>query len=116
MNDALVCAACGTQIGPAMLVCPACSQLVHSQRLKALAASASTATAENRLTDALSSWREALELLPKESGQYHCVFAEASKLSERIAKTPTAQLRPPSLAQKPGARASLRQTVSGPAG
>src|SRR5438034_2435876 len=35
-----VCAQCGTQIAPALLACPSCQRLVHSDALKRLAAGA----------------------------------------------------------------------------
>ena len=96
MNQPVRCAHCGTEIGPSVTLCPGCGWLVHSGRLKELAETARTAARENRLADALAAWREALELLPPESRQYPVVQAEASRISEQIAATPTAELRPSS--------------------
>ena len=37
------CGGCGTGLAPSLLSCPACHRLVHSERLKELAARAETA-------------------------------------------------------------------------
>lgn len=64
---------CGTELAPALVVCPSCRRLVHRARLEELAAAAECAERERRFVDALGAWREALELLPPESGQARAV-------------------------------------------
>jgi Zn-dependent protease len=78
------CAACGVELAPGMLACPACRRLVHAARLKALAAEAEVAEREGRLTDAVTRWREALELLPGGSTQRDAVTATIRRISETI--------------------------------
>jgi len=70
-----------------MLACPACAQLVHAKRLKALAQQAQAASAAGDSTAALQSWREALELLPEESKQHAQVRATILELSRGIDAT-----------------------------
>ena len=38
------CAACGTDVGTSLLVCPGCARLVHADELKRLAAGAALGT------------------------------------------------------------------------
>jgi Zn-dependent protease len=78
------CGACGVELAPAMLACPACRKLVHSSRLQRLAAEASAAEGDARLTDALSAWREAMELLPHGSLQRREVGVNVARLSELV--------------------------------
>ena len=58
------CAGCRAQLPPGFLACPSCGQLVHSEQLKALAASATQAEQNGALAEALARWRQAFELLP----------------------------------------------------
>src|SRR2546430_6882035 len=64
-----VCAQCGTQIAPALLACPSCQRLVHSNALKRLAAGAERTAHAGDTSAALAAWRQALELLPPDSSQ-----------------------------------------------
>ncbi|MRG95484.1 site-2 protease family protein [Polyangium spumosum] len=85
------CVACGVELAPGMLACPACRKLVHGARLGSLAADGEAAEREGRLTDALVHWREALGLLPPESTQHHAVGETIRRLSlalERDGNTP----------------------------
>jgi Zn-dependent protease len=83
-EDVLRCAACRVELAPGMLACPACRKLVHTDRLKALAAEAETAEREGRLTDAATHWRSVLELLPAGSAQQRAVGATIRRISEAI--------------------------------
>ena len=67
-----------------MVACPACRKLVHGERLEALAASAATEEREGRLTEAMTSWREALDLLPAKSSQHRVVSETILRLSEAV--------------------------------
>jgi Zn-dependent protease len=91
---ALVCTSCGGEIGPSMKACPSCGRLVHADQLKGLAASARAAENEDRLVDALTHLREMLDLLPPQSSQYDVIRNEAARLSDRVASTPTRELKP----------------------
>src|SRR2546426_6131304 len=66
-RQALACPHCGTQIAPALLACPSCQRLVHSDDLKRLAAEAERTAQDGDMSAALVAWREALELLPPDS-------------------------------------------------
>jgi Zn-dependent protease len=70
-----------------MVACPACRKLVHADRLRALAAEAEAAEREGRLTAALTSWRQALPLLPEGSTQLRAVGETIRRLSEAIDRT-----------------------------
>ena len=63
------CPACGTDLPPRRLVCPACQRLVHAETLDRLAAEAEAAERDGRRPDAIARWREALALLPPDSLQ-----------------------------------------------
>jgi Zn-dependent protease len=84
------CAGCGVELAPGMVACPACRKLVHTDRLRALAAEAATAEREARLTDALRAWREALSLLPEASTQRKTVEDTIRRLSEGIDRSGSA--------------------------
>jgi Zn-dependent protease len=78
------CAACGVELAPGMVACPACRKLVHTDRLRILAAEAEAAEREGRLTDALTRWREALDLLPAGSAQHRTISETVRRLSEAL--------------------------------
>ena len=65
-----------------MLACPACRKLVHAEELKRLAAAAEAAEEEGRLTETLSHWLGALELLPLGTKQHDAVSAHVGRVSE----------------------------------
>ena len=67
-----------------MLACPACRRLVHADRLKVLSADAEAADREGRVTEALTQWREALDLLPAGSTQRDAVTEKIRRLSESV--------------------------------
>ena len=84
----LVCPQCGTQIAPALLACPSCQRLVHSDDLKRLAAEAERASQVGDVSAALAVWRQALELLPPDSTQHKVVSARVLDLSRALDSRP----------------------------
>jgi Zn-dependent protease len=86
----MLCASCGTEIGPSRLSCPACRALVHAGELKRLSGEATTAEGESRLVAALQAWRQALALLPADSRQAGAVAAKVEELGKRVQTDPEA--------------------------
>ena len=80
----IVCADCGSQVGEGINACPQCHRLVHQEKLKELAVRASSAGEGGRLTEEITLWREALELLPEGSKQAGVVTAKIATLRDRI--------------------------------
>jgi Zn-dependent protease len=108
---AACCSQCGAQLAPALLACPSCGRLVHAERLRALAAQAEEAARQNDLHAALSSWREALDLLPATSRQREIVAEKVNALSEQVRTSPAGPARP-----KPSSRAGLKGAAIGVGG
>lgn len=79
-----VCPQCGTQLAPSLLSCPSCHALIHSTRLKSLAAEAQAAADAGDLTGAATKWRQALELLPPGTRQYSVIEGKLSALGREI--------------------------------
>lgn len=79
-----VCDRCATQIAPSLNACPCCGALVHAAELKRLAARANEAETADDVSRALALWREALMLLPPDSGQHTTVLARVHELSRRV--------------------------------
>jgi Zn-dependent protease len=77
----MTCAGCAAEIGPLLLACPSCHTLVHAERLKALAAAATTARSAADAGAELTAWREALVLLPPAAEQYQRVRERVEQLS-----------------------------------
>src|SRR5213080_1156392 len=86
----LACPQCGTQIAPALLACPSCQRLVHSDALKRLAAEAERTADAGDMSAALAAWRQALELLPPDSTQHTVVSARILELSRALDSRPAA--------------------------
>ena len=80
----LTCAGCRAQLPPGFLACPSCGQLVHSEQLKALAASATQAEQSGALAEALAQWRQAFELLPPTSIQRQRIDDNIRRLSALV--------------------------------
>jgi len=80
----LACAACGTQLAPSLLSCPACHALVHAAELNRLAAAAEAAQAAGDRAAALRNWRDALDLLPPNSAQVTAVQARIVALEQEL--------------------------------
>jgi len=66
------------------LSCTACQHLVHSAALKRLAQEAEAAARSGHLTEALTLWRQALDLLPERARQYQAIQAKIVELSELL--------------------------------
>jgi Zn-dependent protease len=94
------CAGCGTELAPELLACPVCHRLVHSGRLKELAAQATAAADRGDLRQATQGWRSALELLPAGSSQHAQVLATVERLSRRLDEAP-GPARPPGGPSRP---------------
>jgi len=75
-----LCARCATQLPSMALACPACSALVHRERLEELARSASIATTEGKIESARALWQEARDLVPPNSEQHRVIGARLSAL------------------------------------
>ena len=78
------CRSCGIEVPPDFLACPACHALVHSLRLKELAAQAEAAEGARDLAGALARWREALPLVPAASRQHEAIQSRLARLSARV--------------------------------
>lgn len=94
MSDALrgraaaPCPQCGADVAPALLACPSCQRLVHADELKRLAAAAERAAQAGDSSAALAAWREALDLLPRDSTQHQVVSARILELSRALDRAP----------------------------
>jgi Zn-dependent protease len=87
------CARCGTELPASILSCPACGGLVHSARLRELAASADALVAAGQLADARDAWQAALPLLPPQSQQHRQISERVDDLTRRIAADTTPRPR-----------------------
>jgi len=67
-----------------LLVCPTCHRLIHQETLERLAGEAGAATSDGRPTEALSLWRQALDLLPLESRQASIIRDKIAALRDRV--------------------------------
>ena len=79
---AVRCEQCGTAVAPGMLACPSCRTLVHAGRLKELAGAARGAQSAGDVPGAMARWREALELLPRDTRQYATIAATLEDLGK----------------------------------
>jgi Zn-dependent protease len=86
--EAIACGGCATPLTLGALACTKCRTLVHKEELKSLSARASEATARGDLSAALEAWRVALDLLPRESGQYAKVHQKVADLSTKLDEKP----------------------------
>jgi Zn-dependent protease len=77
------CDACGTELAPELVACPACRALVHGDRLRALASEAEARARAGDASAAMARWNEALELLPAGSRQHEIVVGRLRAL-ERL--------------------------------
>ncbi len=78
-----VCA-CGSNLPPELLSCPACHRLVHAEKLRQLVAEADSAEREGDVRTALAQLRSALDLLPQGSRQHAVILRRVQTLSDRI--------------------------------
>jgi Zn-dependent protease len=84
------CARCETELSPLALACPACSALVHREKLEELARLADAAAREGDHAAARAHWHEARELLPPRSEQHELIGARIAELTNRIGAAPQA--------------------------
>ena len=91
-----LCARCATQLAPLALACPACSALVHRERLEELARLATAAAAASDRPTARALWEEARALVPELSEQYQQIGTRLASLAdEGGAALPAAAGQPP---------------------
>jgi Zn-dependent protease len=88
---ARVCARCATELSASALACPACSTLVHRDRLENLANRATAATDANDVAAARALWQEARGLVPVESEQHSLIGARLEALPFDQTSAPPAQ-------------------------
>jgi Zn-dependent protease len=82
----VICARCGTQLAPDAKVCPSCLTLVHAEELNRLATLAEAPATP--ISDALASWRRALDLLPAGTTQHAEVTKRIETLSAQVTAPP----------------------------
>ena len=83
------CARCSTELSGLALVCPACSALVHRERLEDLAARASSATTAGDRATARALWEEARTLVPPQSEQYRLIGDRLAALAHDVPGLPS---------------------------
>lgn len=79
-SDSSACSRCGTELAPALLACPSCQALVHGERLRTLVAAAEERETARDVAGAAARWREALELLPRDTRQHDAVLERLTAL------------------------------------
>lgn len=89
----VTCPRCGTEVAAALLACPACGWLRFADELKRLAGAAEEHERGGRVTEALSTWRAALDLLPPKSRQHQVIDDRIAELSRKV-PTQSQQPRP----------------------
>jgi Zn-dependent protease len=78
------CDRCGTELAAHALACPACSALVHRERLQELAGLAEAAAASGERATARALWQDALGLIPSHSQQHQQISARLAALADPI--------------------------------
>jgi Zn-dependent protease len=78
------CPECDTEVSPTRLSCPACQRLLHKEELERLALKATRAEEAGAVAAEVAAWRQALELLPPESGQHASIAAKLAAVSPRL--------------------------------
>ena len=91
LRSVLTCAGCGIQLAPLMLACPSCNRLVHKEALESLAREATEAAAARDITESLQKWRDALELIPRNSKQFAIIADKVTKLGLQL---PNSEVKP----------------------
>ena len=86
-SDSSACSRCGTEIAPALLACPSCRALVHADQLRALVAAAEEREAARDVSSAAARWREALELLPRNTKQYEAILNRLTALGNDVGRS-----------------------------
>ena len=67
-----------------MLACPNCNSLVHKEALQTLAREATEAETAGDITESLQKWRDALELIPRNSKQFAIIADKVTKLGLQL--------------------------------
>ena len=88
------CVQCGTELAPHAVACPACGTLVHSAKLKEIAAGAEAATRAGEVAAASKQWEAALRLLPPESKQYATIRGRITELTKQLETTTPSSSKP----------------------
>ena len=70
-----------------MLACPGCNRLVHKEALQSLAREATEAETAGDITESLQKWRDALELIPRNSKQFAIIADKVTKLGLQLPKS-----------------------------
>jgi Zn-dependent protease len=78
------CARCSTELASHALACPACSALVHRDRLEDLAERATTAGESGDRATARACWQEAQSLVPVDSEQYRQIGTRLAALADDV--------------------------------
>jgi Zn-dependent protease len=91
----MTCAQCNTEVAGTRLSCPVCHALIHAAQLKSLALAAETAAASGDLSAEISSWRQALPMLPAGSRQFEQISRKVADLSRRLDSAPALPPMPP---------------------
>ncbi|HEY5620000.1 MAG TPA: site-2 protease family protein [Vicinamibacterales bacterium] len=84
------CARCATELPALALACPACSALVHRDRLEQLAERATAADAAGDRATARALWQEARALVPVQSEQHQIIGARLTALVDDESPRPAA--------------------------
>jgi len=95
------CAGCDTELASTLLRCPACGRLVHADTLARLAAEAERNETAGQRAEALTLWRQALELLPPDAGQISTIQQRIGALGQ-VDETADASSRAPDFAKRFG--------------
>ncbi len=82
------CTGCGAELAPTLLSCPVCRRLVHTDRLKVLADAAETAERDENPSLALTSWQEAITLLPGGTRQHALISERIARLGRQAESIP----------------------------
>jgi Zn-dependent protease len=75
------CQQCGQPLAPGQLACPACAALAYRPWLEQLAADATRLEQVGDYAGAALRWRQCLDLLPPDSGQYQAIYARLGALA-----------------------------------
>lgn len=75
------CQQCGQPLAPGQLVCPSCAALAYRPWLEQLAADATRLEQIGDYAGAAVRWRQCLDLLPPDSGQYQAIYARLGALT-----------------------------------
>ena len=101
-----------------MLACPGCNRLVHKEALQSLAREATEAETAGDITESLQKWRDALELIPRNSKQFAIIADKVTKLGLQLPnsvvkpKTPHVDLSNGDLSKGDMSKGNTRKSAS----